>query len=251
MFSKSHSPTILALIVFAALLCMGQITSAYSGNDTTSFEVQDYEEYDWDFNAPENETHSFQKRGPQELLQRGSAFTYYWIAVQSDYVGGKANTWVGTCGGKRIARINKNFADNLHMEGSGIVKGQVLNLGACDCSYSKSKGYMCFEILNKKQFPYGQTSNGDPLHPYTTIASNDMKIGTKIFVPELKGWTLPGSKHKHNGCMRVSDQSWSFEGRHIDFFSLTMKNYETLDNKHGISKVNIYAGGNCKIIKYI
>lgn len=146
-----HSSTILALIVFAALLCMSQVASAYDN-------FTDVDEEHWDPNAPDNGTHIFQKRGPIQLLQKKSAFTYYWIAVQSDYRGGNANTWVGTCGGKRIARVNKKFADNLHMEGSGIVKGHVLNLGGCGCSYSKSKGYMCFDILDKKKFPYGQTS---------------------------------------------------------------------------------------------
>ncbi|RUS21559.1 hypothetical protein BC938DRAFT_475392 [Jimgerdemannia flammicorona] len=234
MFSKTFSPAILAMIAFAALLCMGQVAAAYE-NSTMEDQVAEIEDIEWDPNAPHNGTHSLQKRGPRKLIQRRSAFTYYWIASQGDYKGGKADTWVGTCGGKRIAKVNKKFAEALHMEGSGIVSGKVINLGGCGCSYSKSKGYMCFDILSKKKFPFGQTSRGTPLRPFTSIASNDLKAGHKIYVPELKGWSLPGSKKRHNGCMKVEDQSWSFDGRHIDFFSLTKKNYNILDKKHGLT----------------
>jgi hypothetical protein len=44
---------------------------------------------------------------------------------------------------------------------------------------------------------------GTPLRPYATIASNDLKKNTKIFVPGLVGWKIPGSGKTHNGCLLV------------------------------------------------
>jgi hypothetical protein len=44
---------------------------------------------------------------------------------------------------------------------------------------------------------------GSPLRPFITIAANDIKRNTKIFVPDLAGWEIPGTSKKHNGCLLV------------------------------------------------
>lgn len=41
------------------------------------------------------------------------------------------------------------------------------------------------------------------LRPFVTAAANDIKRGTKIYVPQLDGWEIPGSSKKHNGCLLV------------------------------------------------
>lgn len=48
---------------------------------------------------------------------------------------------------------------------------------------------------------------GSPLRPFITIAANDIKRNTKIFVPDLEGWEIPGSSKKHNGCLLVDGKS--------------------------------------------
>ncbi|KAI8882698.1 carbohydrate-binding module family 50 protein [Backusella circina FSU 941] len=181
----------------------------------------------------------------RKKLQTKSTFTYYWIAQEGDYSGGKSVS-VKTCAGKTIGSVPENYADALVMEGTGVINSKIVNLGGCSCS-----GYKCFELVDRKTDPYGLTSFGSPLRPYITIASNDIKKNTKIYVPSLVGWSIPGSSKKHNGCLLVDDQSWSFKDHHIDFYVYSMDNYEKLDKAHHTTKVDIYQGGSCKLLNYL
>ncbi|KAI7898979.1 uncharacterized protein BX663DRAFT_460832 [Cokeromyces recurvatus] len=190
-------------------------------------------------------TLSSQNKEVRKKLQSNASFTYYWIAQPSDYKGGK-DVNVKTCAGKTIGSVGENYADALVMEGTGVVGSKIVNLGGCTCI-----GYKCFELVDKKTDPYGLTSYGSPLRPYVTIASNDIKRNSKIYVPSLDGWKVPGSSKTHNGCLLVDDESWSFGGKHIDFYVYSMDNYETLDKSHKITKVDIYEGGSCKILNYL
>jgi hypothetical protein len=141
------------------------------------------------------------KKETRRKLQSDSAFTYYWIAQPGDYTGGK-KVAVKTCGGETIGSVAENYADALVMEGTGVVGSKIVNLGGCNCS-----GYKCFELVDKKSDPYGLTSYGTPLRPYVTIASNDIKKNTKIYVPALVGWKIPGSGKTHNGCLLVDGKN--------------------------------------------
>ncbi|KAI7859090.1 hypothetical protein BDC45DRAFT_432604 [Circinella umbellata] len=181
----------------------------------------------------------------RKKIQSKAAFTYYWIAQAEDNPGGK-KVAIKTCAGKTIAKVNENYADALVMEGTGVVNNKIVNLGGCSCS-----NYKCFEEINRSEEPYGITAYGSALRPYTSIAANDLEKGSKIYVPELDGWSLPNSNKKHNGCLLVDDQSWSFESNHIDFYVYEMNNYEKLDKQHRVTKVDIYEGGNCKLLNYL
>ncbi|KAG1463599.1 hypothetical protein G6F46_003024 [Rhizopus delemar] len=185
------------------------------------------------------------KKETRKKLQSQSAFTYYWIAQPDDYKSGK-DVSVKTCSGKKIASVSEDYADALVMEGTGVVGSKIVNLGGCTCS-----NYKCFELVDRESDPYGLTSYDTPLRPYVTVASNDIKKNTKIYVPSLVGWSIPGSSKKHNGCLLVDDQSWSFNGKHIDFYVYSMDNYQKLDKAHHITKVDIYEGGSCKLIDYM
>lgn len=141
------------------------------------------------------------KKETRKKLQSSSAFTYYWIAQPTDYSGGK-KVAVKTCSGSTIGSVGENYADALVMEGTGVVGSKIVNLGGCTCS-----GYKCFELVDKKSDPFGLTSYGTPLRPYVTIASNDIPKNTKIYVPAIVGWKLPGSKKAHNGCLLVDGKN--------------------------------------------
>lgn len=66
--------------------------------------------------------------------------------------------------------------------------------------------------------------------PWVSVASNDIKKGTKLYVKDLDGVKLPDGK-THNGCVRVDDEGWSFDGCQLDFFVLQYTAYKDLDNK--------------------
>ncbi|KAI9310072.1 hypothetical protein BX666DRAFT_2011674 [Dichotomocladium elegans] len=181
----------------------------------------------------------------RKKIQARSAFTYYWIAHNEDYKGG-AKVTIKTCSGVAIGQVNENFANALVMEGTGVVDDKIVNLGSCSCS-----NYRCFEILDRSKEPYGITAYGTALKPYISIAANDIPRGTKIYVPALDGWKLPNSGKIHNGCLLVDDQSWSFKSNHIDLYVYERENYKALDKSYPTTEVDVYEGGNCKLLHYM
>ncbi|CAO3595082.1 unnamed protein product [Absidia cylindrospora] len=189
---------------------------------------------------------SSDKKEKRTKLQTNTAFTYYWIATPDSYKTGGKKVTIKSCSGESLGKVSEDYGDALVMEGSGLLGSKIVNLGGCSCS-----NYKCFEEVDKKDDPYGLTSNGSPLRPYVTIASNDLKMGTKVYIPQLVGWSLPGTNKKHNGCALVNDQSWSFGGHHVDFYIYKQKHYQTLDKQHRMTKVDIYEGGSCTIQNYL
>ena len=76
------------------------------------------------------------------------------------------------------------------MEGTGKLNdGRVVNLGDCDCG----SGFKCFEIYDADRYPWGMGSNDNAIYPYSSVASNDFKVGTKLYIPALKGVSMPGT----------------------------------------------------------
>jgi len=257
------------VLVFSALfatLCLCYIVHAVPSNVTSGLVLEDdyaspeYWDVDessfdpWDekddFEELSNVTH-LERRGPRppsgaRRVKRNIPMTYYWLALQKEYSKGGQQEWLGTCKHKRIARVSKDFANNIRMEGSGIVGKTLLNLDSCNCG----SGYNCFFKLSLKQYPYGITAYSTPLRPFVTIAANDLKRGY-LWIPQIVGWPVPGSKHKHNGCMLMDDQSWSFGGNHADFYTYSMAGYKYLDKHHNSPNVDIYYVKHCTLIKYI
>lgn len=101
--------------------------------------------------SSKSKSKSSSKSEKRKKLQSKAAFTYYWIAQQSDYKGG-SKVAIKTCGGKTIAKVNENYADALVMEGTGVVGNKIVNLGGCSCN-----AYKCFEEINRSEEPYGIT----------------------------------------------------------------------------------------------
>lgn len=126
------------------------------------------------------------------------------------------------------------------MEGTGLLKnGKMVNLG---------ESSSVFMQVDRKESPYGLGSNGNALQPWVSVAANDIKRGTKLYIKEFDGLKLPDGK-VHNGCVRVDDEGWSFDGCQIDFFVLQYSAYVSLkkklpDNIHATEK-------NCKILNYV
>jgi hypothetical protein len=108
------------------------------------------------------------------------------------------------------------------MEGTGLLKsGTMVNLDS---------GKDTFLKVDRKESPYGLGSDDDNhLVPWVSVASNDLKQGTTLYIKQLDGVTLPDGK-KHNGCVRVDDEGWSFGSCQLDFFVLQFSAYQKLEN---------------------
>ncbi|RGB26255.1 hypothetical protein C1646_674949 [Rhizophagus diaphanus] len=197
---------------------------------------------------------TFDKRqsfNPAKNISSKSEFTYYWVTFENDFKSTKTVD-VKTCKGKLIATVNLDFANDMKTEGTGITKsGRVINLSDCSCS---SKSFSCFEELDKTKFPFGSSSNGTPLIPYITVAANDIRAGTLLYIKKLDGMKLPNSK-VHNGCVKVDDKGFGFGGKHIDWFVARESNYKFLINKDPFTNVvvsngTLPNGQKCAILNY-
>ncbi|KAI9323799.1 hypothetical protein BX666DRAFT_1847522, partial [Dichotomocladium elegans] len=190
----------------------------------------------------DNNDSSSEKR---KIMQSNIPMTYYWIAMPKDYDQSGKKVEIKSCNGKVLGTTSVEYADALVMEGTGVLGDKIVNLGSCGCT-----NYNCFMELDKHEDPFGLTSYSTPLRPFVTVAANDIPRGTKIYVPQLDGWKLPGGK-SHNGCLLVEDKGWSFSSHHIDFYVYAMDHYETLNREHRISRVDVYEGGSCNLIDYM
>ncbi|RIA91585.1 hypothetical protein C1645_875354 [Glomus cerebriforme] len=194
---------------------------------------------------------TFEKRQTGNQISSNSKFTYYWVEFESDYKSTKTVN-ILTCDGVKITTVNLDFANAMKIEGTGVTKdGRVLNLGDCDCS---SSSYDCFEELNKTKFPFGSTANDTPLVPFITVAANDIRKGTLLYIPKLDGIILPNSK-VHNGCVKVDDKGFEFGKKHIDWFVAKKSNYDTLTKKNTFTSVSVFNGTSpngqkCSLLNY-
>lgn len=176
-------------------------------------------------------------------LGGNTAFTQYWVTSESDFKSG-GKTTIRTCDGQPLATVNTAFAQAMRTEGTGLANGGTMfNLGDCDCG----NGFSCFEKVDRTTYPFGVTSEGQPLSAFVSVAANDKPIGTKLYVPAIDGLQLPNGK-KHNGCVVVTDRGYGFGGNHIDWFIPTENAYNQLKDKLP-ENTNVQAK-NCVLQKY-
>ena len=139
------------------------------------------------------------------------------------------------------------------MEGTAkLTNGMLINLGDCGSKCKPKEGkFNCFEILDSKKFKWGKGMRDNDMIPFVSVAANDIPYQTKIEIKQLKGLELPGTNgKKHNGCVVVHDESWSFDGQHIDFFVGKEKYYHQIDKAlKEIEKID-WEAKNCQVLDY-
>ncbi|KAI7900412.1 uncharacterized protein BX663DRAFT_419062, partial [Cokeromyces recurvatus] len=176
--------------------------------------------------------------------------TQYWIPKEGDKDmtnNGKRVTLNGPKtkslkdeDGKTIAKVSKSTYEKFQMEGTGLLKsGVMVNLDGDMDEFMK---------IDRSKTPYGLGSNSNGLTPWVSVATNDIKKGTTLYVKELDGLKLPDGK-THNGCVRVDDEGWSLNGCQLDFFVLQYSAYRNLVDKIP-SKVTV-TEKKCTIKNYV
>ncbi|CAO3595797.1 unnamed protein product [Absidia cylindrospora] len=180
-----------------------------------------------------------------------ATLTQYWIPKQGDKdvlnngkkvtLSGSKTKTLKTKKGKTIAKVSKTTYEKFQMEGTGLLEnGIMVNLDS---------GKNTFVKVDRSKNPYGLGSDDDnSLEPWVSVASNDMKIGTTLYIKELDGLKLPDGK-KHNGCVRVDDEGWSFDGCQLDFYVLQYSAYNVLDGK--IPNHVTVKQKKCKVLSYV
>ncbi|KAM3579350.1 hypothetical protein VKS41_008209 [Umbelopsis sp. WA50703] len=125
------------------------------------------------------------------------------------------------------------------MEGTGLLKsGELVNIGLND---------KVFAVVDQKKHPYGIGSDDNSIYPFTSVASNDLKLGTKLYVKAIDGLLMPTGQ-THNGCLRVDDSGDSFSGCQLDFFVLDYSYYEKLASK--LPETVKVVAQDCELLNY-
>lgn len=109
-----------------------------------------------------------------------------------------------------IAHTTARFKRELVREGTGWLRD-----GRTIMFERRTHGESRFRIVSSH---YGYTSTGCTLNPYRTVAVDPrfVKLGSVIYVPQLKGAELPDGTI-HDGIFHAVDRG-HFRGRHIDVF---------------------------------
>lgn len=180
---------------------------------------------------------------PKGKLLGNFSFTYYWMAKESANRRRRAHLYDSNC--KSIAKVSRSFAARVALEGTGILRdGRVVNVsGACDCKSSP-----CF-FLPDTEHRFGVGVNERPLAPFRSVAvdSKLVPIGTKLYVPELDGLTMPGvppwGGFVHNGCVVADDRGGGVSGKQIDFFMVQKGFFQAFQRRHRMTQVTVYRAG--------
>ena len=86
---------------------------------------------------------------------------------------------------------------------------------------------MCYTVLDKRLFPWGQGARSNPLVPLRSWAvdRNVLPLGTVVYLPRWDGVMVPAvdglGGFVHDGCFRADDTGGAINGNHFDFFAGT------------------------------
>lgn len=188
---------------------------------------------------------------------KAASLTSYWVAVEgtmddSGPLTGPRTVPLPRCWDlKPIARVANETARKCRLEGTcKLSNGRLLNAGG---RIGGSPWNPCFVWLDQSVMPWGKGSQENPLVPWVSAASDDLPFGTIVYVKELDGYTVPGTKgKKHNGCLRVEDTGAGIYRCWLDWFVGTFTNYKTGSSAfQGPVTVTVKKAADCPILDYI
>lgn len=74
---------------------------------------------------------------------------------------------------------------------------------------NSTKSFIKVGQKGRRHNVFGLGSGAQNLVPFVSVAANDIPYGQTLYIEKLDGLDL-GDNQKHNGCVRVDDDSWSF-----------------------------------------
>ncbi|KAF1798526.1 hypothetical protein FB192DRAFT_1391983 [Mucor lusitanicus] len=166
-------------------------------------------------------------------------FSQYWIPKENEwdetndgkrvFLGGNERVTLNDTHHKPLGQVTPQMYDKCKMEGTCLLEnGDLINIDNTTDNFIKVGG------PGREHNVFGLGSGAQNLVPYISVAVNDIPYGQKLYISKLDGVDL-GYGMKHNGCVRVDDDSWSFESCQIDFFVLSYVDYLWLDLEDEVS----------------
>ncbi len=151
--------------------------------------------------------------------------TYYDFPSEDDFEGDAIDLMNGSC--KSIARVPRTFYESVCVQGSGTLKaGGTVSFAKRDCGCAapcpRTGQHICFDLLDKEQFPWGRGASGKGITPLVTVAVDSaiIPLGTSLYIPEYDGIARDASgTTKHDGCFLAEDRGLAVKGEHVDIFT--------------------------------
>jgi 3D (Asp-Asp-Asp) domain-containing protein len=170
------------------------------------------------------------KAGPTRQQLAGKVLgtfknTYYDFPSESDFEGEPVNLMSPQC--KPIVGVPRGFYESVCVQGSGTLKaGGTVSFAKRDCSCAsecpRTGQRICFDLLDKAQFPWGRGAMGKPITPLVTVAvdSDVVPLGTPLYIPDYDGVARdPSGSARHDGCFLAEDRGLAVKGQHVDVFT--------------------------------
>jgi 3D (Asp-Asp-Asp) domain-containing protein len=151
--------------------------------------------------------------------------TYYDFPSESDFDGETVSLMNGSC--KPIVTVPRKFYESVCVQGSGTLKsGGTVSFAKRDCSCAaecpRTGQHICFDLLDRQQFPWGRGATGKGITPLLTVAvdSTVIPLGTPLYIPEYDGVARdPSGTSRHDGCFIAEDRGLAVKGDHVDIFT--------------------------------
>ena len=151
--------------------------------------------------------------------------TYYDFPSEGDFEGEAASLMNPAC--KPIATVPRKFYESVCVQGSGTLKsGGTVSFAKRDCPCAaecpRTGQKICFDLLDRADFPWGRGAIGKAITPLVTVAvdSTLIPLGTALYIPEYDGIArdLSGTT-THDGCFMAEDRGLAVKGQHVDVFT--------------------------------
>lgn len=150
--------------------------------------------------------------------------TYYDFPIESEHGGPPVPLMNAKC--EPIAKVPRGFYEAVCVQGSGsLAGGGTVSFAKRDCACAeicpRTNQRICFEVLDKKTYPWGRGASGAPITPLRSVAADTqvLPMGTVIYIPELDGIARGGSEGTIDGCFVVEDRGLKVQGEHVDIFT--------------------------------
>ncbi len=151
--------------------------------------------------------------------------TYYDFPSEGDFEGATIDLMNAQC--QPISSVPRAFYESVCVQGSGTLRaGGTVSFAKRDCACAaecpRTGQRICFDLLDKAQFPWGRGAMGKAITPLVTVAvdSSVIALGTSLYIPEYDGIARDAhGRSTHDGCFVAEDRGLAVKGQHVDVFT--------------------------------
>jgi len=151
--------------------------------------------------------------------------TYYDFPAERDHEGPSVPIKNAKC--EKIADVPRGFFEAICVQGSGTLgDGATVSFAKRDCECAeicpRTSQRICFDRLDRAQYPWGRGATGGPITPLLTVAVDSavIPLNTPIYIPEFDGLPRdPAQTSRHDGCFIAQDRGLKVKGQQVDVFT--------------------------------